>query len=147
MLARFLQRWCTLLGLQRQTPASWHRARVREELAERHAARSTLERLSETSDVLFALARATHDGYPLRRLPRRTGICSYAPYAYMLAKYSTRASFYRVAGRLCGVKGVKEVVNPAKDSKLDEVAARHGIEKDKLRRVGGMLRRVWPLLP
>ena len=42
---------------------------------------------------------------------------------------------------------VREVVNPAKDSKLDEVAVRHGIDLAVFRRVGRRLRCVWPLLP
>ena len=40
-----------------------------------------------------------------------------------------------------------EVINPAKDAKLDAVAARHQICPIRFRRVGGRLRRVWPLLP
>ena len=44
-------------------------------------------------------------------------------------------------------KAVREVVNPSKDSKLREVAARHGIDPGRFERVGKRLRRVWPLLP
>ena len=72
--------------------------------------------------------------------------------AYMVAKFTLRWGFYRIAARLCGAtrkewKGVREVINPAKDHKLGEVAARHGIDPDKFRNTGRMLRRVWPLLP
>lgn len=49
---------------------------------------------------------------------------------------------------LCGAPAaVREVVNPAKDGKLDEVAVRHGINLVAFRRVGRTLRCVWPLLP
>ena len=69
---------------------------------------------------------------------------------YMLAKYSLRWGFYRAAAVLCRAPcyhSIREVVNPAKDSKLDEVAARHQIDPDKFKRIGRKLRRVWPLLP
>ena len=42
---------------------------------------------------------------------------------------------------------VREVVNPSKDYKLDEVASRHQIDPVQFKQVGGRLRRVWPLLP
>ena len=68
----------------------------------------------------------------------------------MVAKFTLRWGFYRAAARLCGAeewRGVREVINPAKEHKLGEVAGRHGIEKDKFRNTGRRLRRVWPLLP
>ena len=68
----------------------------------------------------------------------------------MLAKYTSRWGFYRMAALLCGAPdaaAVREVVNPAKDSKLDEVAVRHGVNQAAFRRVGRTLRCVWPLLP
>lgn len=42
---------------------------------------------------------------------------------------------------------VREVVNPAKDRKLEEVAARHQIDPAEFKRMGRKLRKVWPLLP
>ena len=71
-------------------------------------------------------------------------------YAYMLAKYTSRWAFYRTAALLCGAPdagAVREVVNPGKDSKLDDVAVRHGIDPIAFRRVGWWLRWVWPRLP
>ena len=68
----------------------------------------------------------------------------------MFAKYTSRWGFYRMAALLCGAPDaatVREVVNPAKDSKLDEVAVRHGMNPVAFRRVGRTLRCVWPLLP
>ena len=146
----FLQRWHKTLGLSRQSPPSWYRDRLSEELRERRAARTGLQRLTETSDVLFAISRARYDGFPLRSLPPFTISRHGMVYGYMVAKYTLRWTFYRAAAMLCGVprcRSVREVVNPAKDSKLEEVAVRHGIDAAKFRRVGSRLRRVWPLLP
>lgn len=42
---------------------------------------------------------------------------------------------------------MREVVNPAKYSKLEEVASRHQIDPVVFKRIGGKLRRLWPLLP
>lgn len=70
--------------------------------------------------------------------------------AYMMAKYTLRWGFYRVAAWIClgkKIEGVREVVNPSKDRKLDEVAGRNGLDKEEFRRVGRRLRCVWPLLP
>ena len=76
-------------------------------------------------------------------------------YSYMVAKYTLRWGFYRVAAGCCKGKegsrwgnwGVREVVNPGKERKLDVVAMRHGIEKEEFRRVARRLRWLWPLLP
>jgi hypothetical protein len=71
-------------------------------------------------------------------------------YAYMLAKYTLRWKFYRTTAILCNAPHydlVREVVNPSKDHKLDEVASRHQIDPVEFERVGRRLRRVWPLLP
>lgn len=147
---KLVAKWHSLLNLPRQSPPTWYRDRLREELQERRAANTPLRKLSETSDVFFSISRARHDGFPLSRLPtfnlsRHGGV-----YVYMLLKFTLRWGFYRVAARICqpgGARNVREVVNPAKDRKLDEVAERHGLDKGRFRRVGARLRCVWPLLP
>ncbi|KAI1324809.1 hypothetical protein F5Y16DRAFT_402072 [Xylariaceae sp. FL0255] len=153
-LETFLSRWHTLLGLPRQAPISWHRARLHEELAEARSAKTALERLSETSDVFFAISRARHDGFPLDeaqfQLPRLNCFHHAAVYGYMLAKYSSRCAFYRALAFLCGAPSdarVREVVNPGKDEKLKGVALRHRIDPLRFVRVGRWLRRVWLLPP
>lgn len=147
-MSRVLLSWHRLLGLSLQRPP-WYKARLREELAERRAAQTALQRLSETCDVFYILGRARHDGYPLRRAPpfnyRHPPV-----YAYMISKYTLRWIFYQIAALICGssrFRQVREVVNPARDSKLREVASRHDIEAVKFERVCRCLRRVWPLLP
>jgi hypothetical protein len=150
---RLISKWLTHLNLARQTPQAWHRARLREELLERRRAVTPLARLSESSDVFFTLHRARHDGFPIRRVPAFRLSQQGPVYAYMLAKYTLRWGFYRLVAMLCrGSRGqgrglVSEVVNPAKDSKLDEVARRHGFQAERFRRVGRRVRWVWPLLP
>ncbi|KAI1392447.1 uncharacterized protein F4822DRAFT_391092 [Hypoxylon trugodes] len=144
-----LRPWHKLLNLPRQSPPSWYHDRLREELIEREEAGTPLEKLSETADVFFAISRATYDGYPVREMPRFR--YSHVPvYAYMLAKYTSRWAFYRAFAFLCDApdcRAVREVVNPTKDHKLDQVSERDNINSDKFRRLGRWLRRVWPLFP
>jgi hypothetical protein len=50
----------------------------------------------------------------------------------MLGKFISRWGSYRVAAYCTGKRDwrvVREVINPRKDSKVEEVAARHGIER------------------
>ncbi|KAK8063504.1 hypothetical protein PG996_008156 [Apiospora saccharicola] len=142
-----------MLGLARHTP-EWYRDRLREELQELRDAKGRWERLSETSDVMFAISRAQHDGFPVRQspLPALTstfeGKQCWVVCAYMLGKYTSRWLFYRTAASLSGMKdpqSVREVVNPTKDSKIEEVASRHQVDKAKFCRISRHLRRVWPL--
>ncbi|KAI0836592.1 hypothetical protein F5Y06DRAFT_272900 [Hypoxylon sp. FL0890] len=144
-----LYRWHRLLALPRHSPPSWYRDRLRDELLERRAADTTLKKLSETADVLFAISRANYDGFPVRMLPRFT-VRHVPVYTYMVAKYTSRWAFYRAVARLCAAPHhytVREVVNPAKDHKLVEVGTRHHIDQEKFKRVGRLLRCIWPLFP
>ncbi|OAA65186.1 hypothetical protein SPI_01973 [Niveomyces insectorum RCEF 264] len=158
-LRPILRTWFRMLGLTRQTPEAWHRARLREELVERRRARTAFwPHVSETADVLFCVRRAQYDGYGAvgARLPSAVfrSPSGRLATAYMLTKYTSRWAFYRVLVRLCGrphlgreAKVVREVVNPAKDAKLAVVAARHGIDAVAFVRMGQKLRKVWPFLP
>lgn len=146
----FLHRWLNLLRLSHQTPPSWYRDRIREELRERTTATTPLGKLSEASHVFFSISRARHDEFPVRKLPPfslyRHGIV----YVYMLTKHTVRWTFYRAVASRCNAPHynmVYEVVNPSKDHKLEEVALRHKIDPVTFRRVGTRLRRFWPLLP
>lgn len=145
-----LRRWHGMLGLSRQSPPSWYRDRLREELRERRTAKTPLQKLSETSDVIFSISRARYDGFPVRKLPPFVASRHVLLYSYMLAKYTMRWKFYRTAAIFCNAPRydlVREVVNPGKDHKLGEVASRHQIDPVKFKRVGRRLRWVWPLLP
>ena len=149
-MRNLLRVWHRALNLPRQSPPSWYRERLREELQERQSARSPISKLSETADVFFASSRAHYDGCQLRGIPRNAGVGHLPVYLYMLAKYSSRWHFYRTVARLCRapqLDKVREVINPAKDRKLAEVAVRHHIDPIKFTHIGRRLRRVWPLLP
>lgn len=142
--------WLTMLRLARQSPPSWYRNRLREELRERQAAVTAWEKLSESSDVLFSILRARHDGHPIGTPPPYRIWHNSLAYGYMVVKYTSRWSFYRTATRFCSNidhRMVCEVVNPAKDHKLEQVALRHQIDPLIFRRTCHRLRRVWPLLP
>ena len=145
-----LKRWFGMLGLQRQSPSSWHQDRLREELEELQEAVTPIEKLSETSDVYFAYERARNDGFPIRDLPVFVSPRPVLVYAYMIGKFTSRWTFYRMLAVLCRAPRpglIREVVNPGKDHKLDAVASRHQIDATKFRTIGRRLRRVWPLLP
>ena len=147
---KLLNQWHGLLGLSRQTPPSWYRDRLREELREHRTAKTCLQKLSEASDVFFSSSRAQYDGFPIRRLPATATLRHVLVYAYMLVKFTSRWKFYRTAALICRIPhrdGVREVVNPGRDEKLGEVASRHQIDPVKFKKIGRQLRRVWPLLP
>lgn len=140
-----LRRWHRMLGLSLQSPRSWYRDRLREELRERRLANTPLHKLSETSDVFFSISRAWYDGFPVRELPRFVTSRYVLVYAYMLVKYTSRWKFYRTVATLCNAphySQVREVVNPSKDHKLEEVACRHQIDPVEFKRISFQLRRV-----
>lgn len=148
MMQRLLLRWHGFLHLPRH-PQRWYRDRLREEIRERRLAITPCQKLSETADVFYIISRAQYDGYRLRTLPKfsfsHVWIC-----AYLVSKYTLRWKFYRVAAFLCHCPdpdAMREVINPAKDHKVQEVACRHGIEPESFARICRRLRLIWPLLP
>ncbi|KAH8723598.1 hypothetical protein GQ44DRAFT_740839 [Phaeosphaeriaceae sp. PMI808] len=130
--ALLLYRWHKTLNLATQSPQL-------EELIERRAATALWQKLSETSDVFFTISRALHDGFPVRQRPPFCSFRNALIYSYMIAKYTSRWKFYQVAARLC-------IINPRKDIKLEEVAARHHIDPVAFRITAVRFRRFWPLL-
>lgn len=144
------QRWLRFLKLAEQSSASWHHARIREELRERRHACSRLRRLSETADVFFSIQRARSEGVKTHDFPDVAGLDRAVVIGYVMAKFTSRWLFYRVAARLCGCahyRSIREVVNPAKTGKLLEVAHRHRLDGAEFCRMAHRLRAVWPLLP
>ncbi|KAG7009747.1 hypothetical protein G7Y79_00001g000190 [Physcia stellaris] len=141
---RLLTPWLRLLSLPTQPAQSWHLSRLHDELHEYRHATTPLSKLSESSDIHFALHRAAFDGCPLHLTESELPPASALMYSYMIAKYTLRWGFYRVVGGCCkGRRDVREVVNPAKERKLDVVAGRHGIDKEEFRRVAGRLRLIY----
>lgn len=145
----FLHYWHSMLDLPRPASRSWYSDRYNEELIELAEATSTLDKISEESDVFFAAIRAKHDGFPIAELPDFQARHALI-YGYMLCKYTSRWAFYWTLARLCGAPAdskVREVVNPTKDSKLELVARRHNIDPDQFKAMGRRLRQVWLLFP
>ncbi|KAJ5244574.1 hypothetical protein N7489_004670 [Penicillium chrysogenum] len=145
-----LRLWLKSLNLPRQPQASWHRDRLREELQELRLAKTHFSRLSEASDVIFSITRAQYDGFASRRIPSLSGYQMAPIYVYMLAKFTSRWFFFKVAALICKEKhwnSIHEVVNPSKDEKVASVACRHIMDPEIFQRVSRGLRRVWPLLP
>jgi hypothetical protein len=120
-LDALLRQWHGMLGLSRQSPPSWYRDQLHEELQERKSAPTRLQKLSETADVFFSISRARHDGFPVRQLPPVVTSRHALIYADMLAKYTLRWQLYRTAASLCNAPRydlVREVVNPSKATSL-----------------------------
>lgn len=133
-------------------PASWHTARLASELLEPAQANTPLSRLSETCDVLFTISRAHYSGHtiPNYHPEKYYDIRHVHVWCYMALKFSSRFWFYRVVARGAGKRDwwcVREVVNPGKREKVREVAGRHGVEGERMRRATGWVRCFWPLLP
>lgn len=140
--------WLNMLGLPRQTPRAWHCDRLREEIRELQKANNGLEKLSEASDVLFSISRARHDGYNIRPLPSFFDRKYMLVYMYMIGKFSSWWMFFRTAALLCRAPHLmREVVNPAKDKKLRQVAVRHEIDPIRFEQVCQRLLHIWPLFP
>ncbi|KAI6352483.1 hypothetical protein MCOR25_009396 [Pyricularia grisea] len=136
-----IRHWHALLALPYEPSAAWHRDRLREEQAERRGTTTRLTRLSETADVFFTISRARYDMGATRGLPD----ASAAVLLYMVAKFSLRWTFYRIVAFACGARGdrlrrVREVVNPGKMSKVNEVAGRHGLDREAFARWAGRVR-------
>ena len=139
-----MNRWFDWLGLPRRDEA-WHRADVQEEMSELEDARTWLEVWSETSDVVFAVARGRWAGHALEfPLGRRRYV---AGLLYMFPKYTLRWLFYRVAGRRIDRSvRVAEVRNPRKLEKVREIAVRYGLDADAFESDCRKLLIFWPLL-
>ena len=149
-MSTFLKRWHTVLGLSRKPELAWHKSRLAEELLERRKATTPLGRLSETSDILFTLSRARHDGFSIPFQPSWSRAYNGFAKLYMLSKFTSRWGFYRVAAYCVGKhdwRSVREVVNPRKRAKVDEVALRHGIPMNEFRRVCARLLWILPVFP
>ncbi|KAI1765645.1 hypothetical protein GGR53DRAFT_529402 [Hypoxylon sp. FL1150] len=144
-----LYQWHRLLDLPRQSPPSWYPDRLRDEIQELREARTFLERLSETADVFFTISRSEYDGFPVGQLPD-FNLWHVPVYLYLIGKFTSRWTFYKVAAFICKPNHgstVREVTNPTKDFKMEDVARRHGLDPTRFKRIGRNLRRVWPLFP
>jgi hypothetical protein len=77
----------------------------------------------------------------------RSGFSGAAPVVERVSRTTNARGDVKLEGHKDHYDLVREVVNPSKDHKLDEVASRYQIDPVEFKRVGRQLRRVWPLLP
>ena len=137
--------WHNLLGMEKHD-AAWHENDIADELAEYEQAEGFMERWSEVSDVVYTYTRAKWSGYSeiAWPLPRRYFVWGSL---YMFPKYSLRWLFFRIAGmRIKSQKPIREVRNPAKLSKLDEIAKKYSVDPERFRIICQGLLKHWILL-
>jgi hypothetical protein len=145
--------------LPRESPRSWHKGRLNEELQELREAGTLVETIIEATDVLFTISRAARSGYAMDDRATISDFLDCLPLhwaavavVYMVGKFTLRRGFYLAAAYAYGLRGqrlreVRWVINLAKNAKLDKVAGHHGLDRDRFRRVAGRVLRWWPLLP
>jgi hypothetical protein len=138
--------WHTRLAMPKYD-AAWHRADMRDELAEYHAASGLICRWSEASDVVYTYTRGRWSGHKSIEFPLSRG-AYYVGLVYMVPKYTLRWLFFRKVARSMGAPDmVTEVRNPRKVHKLKDIAERNGLEAQEFTRRAQALMKWWPLLP
>ncbi len=140
-----VERWHTWVN-QPKFDKAWHEQDVADELQELREARGLIARWSELSDVVYTVTRARWSGhvltYPIPRWQVPAG------YLYMYPKYSSRALFFRRAGKKAGApQVVQSVRNPRKVQKLEKIAELNGVDPAVFVDVCTQMLRRWPLLP
>ncbi len=134
-----------MLGMQKHD-LEWHKKDMADEIQEYEEANGFVARWSELSDIVYTYTRGKWSGhneliFPLSKRHFLFGSL------YMFPKYTLRWSFFVTAGKSAGAeKTIREVRNPSKIFKLDDVAERYGVNRDDFREVCRKLLRFWPLL-
>ncbi len=143
------------LGLRRHD-ATWHRADLRGEIAELREAVGQHDRLSEMSDVVYTASRGIAAGHHLpaltRLLPHATS--RWCAIAYMCLKYTLRFGLFASAGALTPYISkvappramVRTVRNPAKLSKVGDIAREFGRSPEIFAARVILLKKIWPIL-
>jgi hypothetical protein len=137
--------WHNLLKMEKYD-LGWHQADIIDELAEYKRAEGFMERWSELSDIVYTYTRARWSGHTNISFPLSRGLFIWGS-LYMFPKYTLRWLFFAFAGKLLKSKRlIREVRNPKKISKLDEIADKYGLEKNAFRSTCRKLLRFCPLL-
>lgn len=124
----------------------WHEQDIADELTEYREARGSIYRWSELSDIVYTYTRAKWSGHRDIVFPFSSSLFVWGA-LYMFPKYTLRWVFFRIAGARVGTrKPIREVRNPKKDHKLDEIAAHNGCEPDRFRLICKKQLAYWPLL-
>lgn len=140
-----VHRWHTWVN-QPKEDIDWHKTDIADELKELQEATSVVNRWSELSDVVYTVTRGRWSGhdleFPINRRQQMIG------YAYMFPKYSSRALFFRRAGKKAGAsQRLESVRNPKKVAKLENIARQNGINPESFIKICQKQRKYWPLLP
>ncbi len=140
-----VQKWHSWLR-QPVFDRTWHESDVADELLELHQAKSLLYKWSEMSDVVYAVSHGRWSGhdlaYPIPQYQVMLG------FVYMYPKYTSRAVFFRRAGKKAGItRPLQSVRNPKKIHKLQTIAIEHHIDPKLFVGICQAQARRWPLLP
>ena len=137
--------WHNLLKMEKYD-LEWHQADMIGELAEYKRAEGFMERWSELSDIVYTYTRARWSGHTDVSFPLSRGLFIWGA-LYMFPKYTLRWLFFVFAGRILKSKRlIREVRNPQRISKLDEIAEKYGLEKEAFHCACRKLLKSWPLL-
>lgn len=140
-----VQKWHRWMKQPNQDEA-WHRADIADELQELRDAKGFIARWSETSDVVYAVTHGRQAGHMFEYPISRPQII--AGYVYMYPKYTSRALFFRAAGKRAGMpSGLYSVRNPKKIRKLEAIAKEYNVDPVAFVQVCKRQLRFWPLLP
>jgi len=137
--------WHTILGMDKNDLA-WHKSDIVEELNEFNNATGLFAKWSEVSDVVYTYTRARWTGHSEVLFPLSSTHFILGSF-YMFPKYTLRWLFYVTAGKIAGSKNIiREVRNPHKISKLDQIADKNNLNKEEFRHVCQKLLKYWILL-
>lgn len=140
-----VQRWHDWVNQPKHDKA-WHEQDIADELAELREARGIVSRWSEMSDIVYTVTRGRWSGHDLSYpIPKSYVLLGHI---YMYPKYTSRAVFFRRAGKKAGArKLLQSVRNPKKVHKLETIATENGIDPAHFVKVCEDQLRRWPLLP
>lgn len=126
---KIIHNWHTRLDMPKHD-AEWHKQDVADELEELKEARGIIHKWSELSDISYTYSRAHWSGFEEIVLPI-SNIGYLIGLLYMFPKYQLRWRFFVALGKKFDkdIK-IKEVRNPKKIKKLEEIAGKYGLNKE-----------------
>ena len=137
--------WHSLLGIEKNDLA-WHQKNIADELVEYQNARGFLEKWSELSDLVYTYTRARWSDHSELKFPYYFRHFIWGS-LYMFPKYTLRWLFFITAGKMSGSKKtVRAVRNPKKTEKLEQIAEKYDLDKEKFQDVCQKLLKYWILL-
>lgn len=124
----------------------WHLRDIEDELEELKEAKGFIHKWSEISDVVYTYTRAKWSGHKELGFPLKKFLF-YIGAIYMFPKYTLRWKFFRKIGKNFNKNlNITEVRNPKKIYKLEEIAVRYDLDKDKFKEEVRKLLKKWIFL-